>query len=90
MSVTLLLCQLLCQLLRDESLFTVSMCVQSELDVSVDSCLQMNLVYQQVLQETLDQLETLLTQNHRQQVSTDPNWSHRRKVSTDNKLSVSL
>jgi len=31
----------------------------------------MNLVYQQVVQETLDQLETLLTHNLRQQVSTD-------------------
>ncbi|XP_067376704.1 snRNA-activating protein complex subunit 4 isoform X1 [Channa argus] len=40
---------------------------ESELDLSVDSCLQMNLVYQQVVQETLDQLEALLTQNHRQQ-----------------------
>ncbi|XP_027140161.1 snRNA-activating protein complex subunit 4 isoform X2 [Larimichthys crocea] len=37
------------------------------LSASVDSCLQMNLVYQQVVQETLDQLETLLDQNHRQQ-----------------------
>ncbi|KAM9360728.1 snRNA-activating protein complex subunit 4 [Symphorus nematophorus] len=37
------------------------------LSLSVDSCLQMNLVYQQVLQETLDELETLLTHNHRQQ-----------------------
>ncbi|XP_041792823.1 snRNA-activating protein complex subunit 4 isoform X2 [Chelmon rostratus] len=37
------------------------------LSLSVDSCLQMNLVYQQVVQETLDQLETLLTHNHRQQ-----------------------
>ncbi|XP_069581060.1 snRNA-activating protein complex subunit 4 [Brachyistius frenatus] len=37
------------------------------LSLSVDSCLQMNLVYQQVVQETLDQLETLLTENHRQQ-----------------------
>ena len=47
--------------------------VQSELGLSpsVDSCLQMNLVYQQVVQETLDQLETLLTHNYRQQVSTD-------------------
>uniref|UniRef100_A0A3Q1INW1 Small nuclear RNA activating complex, polypeptide 4 n=1 Tax=Anabas testudineus TaxID=64144 RepID=A0A3Q1INW1_ANATE len=44
----------------------------SELDLSVDSCLQMNLVYQQVVQETLDQLETLLTQNHRQQVIKEP------------------
>ncbi|XP_053726346.1 snRNA-activating protein complex subunit 4 isoform X1 [Synchiropus splendidus] len=34
---------------------------------SVDSCLQMNLVYQQVLQETLNQLEVLLSQNHREQ-----------------------
>ncbi|XP_031695545.1 snRNA-activating protein complex subunit 4-like [Anarrhichthys ocellatus] len=41
------------------------------LSPSADSCLQMNLVYQQVVQETLDQLETLLTHNHRQQVSTD-------------------
>ncbi|KAL6115041.1 snapc4 [Pungitius sinensis] len=37
------------------------------LSPSTDSCLQMNLVYQQVVQETLDQLETLLTHNHRQQ-----------------------
>ncbi|XP_047185170.1 snRNA-activating protein complex subunit 4 isoform X2 [Scophthalmus maximus] len=37
------------------------------LSLSVDSCLQMNLVYQQVLQETLGQLETLLSHNHRQQ-----------------------
>ncbi|KAM8886957.1 snRNA-activating protein complex subunit 4 isoform 2-T2 [Spinachia spinachia] len=37
------------------------------LSESTDSCLQMNLVYQQVVQETLDQLETLLTHNHRQQ-----------------------
>ncbi|XP_062273368.1 snRNA-activating protein complex subunit 4 [Scomber scombrus] len=37
------------------------------LSLSVDSCLQMNLVYQQVVQETLNQLETLLTNNHRQQ-----------------------
>lgn len=62
-SVTLLLCQLLT---------SVSVYIQSELDVSVDSCLQMNLVYQQVVQETLDQLETLLVQNHRQQVSAKP------------------
>uniref|UniRef100_A0A8D0CX54 snRNA-activating protein complex subunit 4 n=1 Tax=Sander lucioperca TaxID=283035 RepID=A0A8D0CX54_SANLU len=42
---------------------------QSELGLSpsVDSCLQMNLVYQQVVKETLDQLETLLTQNHQHQ-----------------------
>lgn len=42
---------------------------ESELGLSpsADSCLQMNLVYQQVVQETLDQLEILLTQNHRQQ-----------------------
>uniref|UniRef100_A0A4W6FJS6 Small nuclear RNA activating complex, polypeptide 4 n=1 Tax=Lates calcarifer TaxID=8187 RepID=A0A4W6FJS6_LATCA len=38
------------------------------LSLSVDSCLQMNLVYQQVLQDTLNQLETLLTHNHRQQM----------------------
>uniref|UniRef100_A0A1A8ELE7 Small nuclear RNA activating complex, polypeptide 4 n=1 Tax=Nothobranchius korthausae TaxID=1143690 RepID=A0A1A8ELE7_9TELE len=37
------------------------------LSESVDSCLQVNLVYQQVIQETLDQLETLLTQNQTQQ-----------------------
>uniref|UniRef100_A0A8D3DG43 snRNA-activating protein complex subunit 4 n=1 Tax=Scophthalmus maximus TaxID=52904 RepID=A0A8D3DG43_SCOMX len=44
-------------------------CLSSELglSLSVDSCLQMNLVYQQVLQETLGQLETLLSHNHRQQ-----------------------
>ncbi|XP_026177845.1 snRNA-activating protein complex subunit 4 [Mastacembelus armatus] len=40
---------------------------ESDLDLSPDSCLQLNLVYQQVVQETLDQLETLLTQNHKQQ-----------------------
>ncbi|XP_041644041.1 snRNA-activating protein complex subunit 4 isoform X2 [Cheilinus undulatus] len=42
---------------------------ESELSLppSVDSCLQMNLVYQQVVQETLDQLEVLLKQNQRQQ-----------------------
>ncbi|XP_074527019.1 snRNA-activating protein complex subunit 4 [Halichoeres trimaculatus] len=34
---------------------------------TADSCLQLNLVYQQVIQETLDQLETLLEQNKRQQ-----------------------
>uniref|UniRef100_A0A8C2WHP3 snRNA-activating protein complex subunit 4 n=1 Tax=Cyclopterus lumpus TaxID=8103 RepID=A0A8C2WHP3_CYCLU len=47
----------------------LSFCAQSELGLSpsADSCLQMNLVYQQVVQETLDQLETLLTNNHRQQ-----------------------
>ncbi|XP_049435643.1 snRNA-activating protein complex subunit 4 isoform X1 [Epinephelus fuscoguttatus] len=37
------------------------------LSMSAESCLQMNLVYQQVVQETLDQLETLLTHNHRLQ-----------------------
>uniref|UniRef100_A0AAX7VLD4 Small nuclear RNA activating complex, polypeptide 4 n=1 Tax=Astatotilapia calliptera TaxID=8154 RepID=A0AAX7VLD4_ASTCA len=37
------------------------------LSPSVDSCLQMNLVYQQVVQETLDQLEKLLTQNQKEQ-----------------------
>ncbi|XP_041854563.1 snRNA-activating protein complex subunit 4 isoform X2 [Melanotaenia boesemani] len=37
------------------------------LSLSVDSCLQLNLVYQQVVQETLNQLETLLSQNRRQQ-----------------------
>lgn len=37
------------------------------LSLSADSCLQMNLVYQQVVQETLDKLETLLTHNQRQQ-----------------------
>ncbi|XP_060928364.1 snRNA-activating protein complex subunit 4 [Limanda limanda] len=42
---------------------------ESELGISlsVESCLQMNLVYQQVVQETLCQLETLLTHNDRQQ-----------------------
>ncbi|XP_072288965.1 snRNA-activating protein complex subunit 4 [Eucyclogobius newberryi] len=38
-----------------------------ELPASLESCLQMNLVYQQVIQETLDQLETLLHQNTQQQ-----------------------
>ncbi|KAM9700003.1 snRNA-activating protein complex subunit 4-like [Menidia menidia] len=37
------------------------------LSQSVDSCLQLNLVYQQVLQETLDQMDQLLTQNQNQQ-----------------------
>ncbi|CAN9512820.1 unnamed protein product [Ophioblennius macclurei] len=37
------------------------------LSLSVDSCLQMNLVYQQVLQDSLDQLEILLTNNIAQQ-----------------------
>ncbi|KAK5910610.1 hypothetical protein CesoFtcFv8_004432 [Champsocephalus esox] len=42
---------------------------ESELGVppSPEGCLQMNLVYQQVLQETLQQLEDLLTDNSRQQ-----------------------
>ncbi|CAJ1069368.1 snRNA-activating protein complex subunit 4 [Xyrichtys novacula] len=42
---------------------------ESELGLAptADSCLQLNLVYQQVIQETLDRLETLLTQNKRQQ-----------------------
>ncbi|TDH13426.1 hypothetical protein EPR50_G00057410 [Perca flavescens] len=42
---------------------------ESELGLppSVDSCLQMNLVYQQVVKETLDQLEALLTQNNKHQ-----------------------
>uniref|UniRef100_A0A3B5LZF7 Small nuclear RNA activating complex, polypeptide 4 n=1 Tax=Xiphophorus couchianus TaxID=32473 RepID=A0A3B5LZF7_9TELE len=38
--------------------------------VSASSCLQLNLVYQQVVQETLDQLEALLAHNRRQQVRT--------------------
>ncbi|XP_054629714.1 snRNA-activating protein complex subunit 4 isoform X2 [Dunckerocampus dactyliophorus] len=37
------------------------------LPVSVDLCLQMNLVYQQVLQEKLQQLEMLMAHNLRQQ-----------------------
>ncbi|KAK1876183.1 snRNA-activating protein complex subunit 4 [Dissostichus eleginoides] len=43
--------------------------LSSELGVppSPEGCLQMNLVYQQVLQETLQQLEDLLTNNNRQQ-----------------------
>ncbi|XP_038131222.1 snRNA-activating protein complex subunit 4 [Cyprinodon tularosa] len=42
---------------------------ESELDLSpsVDSCLQLNLVYQQVVQETLAHLETLRTRNQKQQ-----------------------
>lgn len=50
---------------------TVSVCFQSEIGLppTADSCLQLNLVYQQVIQETLDQLETLLEQNNKQQVS---------------------
>uniref|UniRef100_A0A3P9B4H7 Small nuclear RNA activating complex polypeptide 4 n=1 Tax=Maylandia zebra TaxID=106582 RepID=A0A3P9B4H7_9CICH len=51
----------------------VSVCLSlNNLDLglspSVDSCLQMNLVYQQVVQETLDQLEKLLTQNQKEQI----------------------
>lgn len=47
--------------------------LQSDLGLtqSVDSCLQLNLVYQQVMQETLDQLEVLLKTNQKQQVSRD-------------------
>uniref|UniRef100_A0A3B3H871 Small nuclear RNA activating complex, polypeptide 4 n=1 Tax=Oryzias latipes TaxID=8090 RepID=A0A3B3H871_ORYLA len=43
--------------------------LQSDLGLtqSVDSCLQLNLVYQQVMQETLDQLEVLLKTNQKQQ-----------------------
>ncbi|XP_019731250.1 snRNA-activating protein complex subunit 4 [Hippocampus comes] len=37
------------------------------LSINVDSCLQMNFVYQQILQEKLKQLETLLSHNQRQQ-----------------------
>ncbi|XP_077436776.1 snRNA-activating protein complex subunit 4 isoform X2 [Vanacampus margaritifer] len=42
---------------------------ESELGLSkdVESCLQMNLVYQQILEEKLKQLETLLLYNQRQQ-----------------------
>ncbi|XP_061527187.1 snRNA-activating protein complex subunit 4 isoform X1 [Phycodurus eques] len=42
---------------------------ESELGLSttVDSCLQMNLVYQQILQEKLKRLEILLAHNQRQQ-----------------------
>uniref|UniRef100_A0A087XX84 Small nuclear RNA activating complex, polypeptide 4 n=1 Tax=Poecilia formosa TaxID=48698 RepID=A0A087XX84_POEFO len=45
------------------------LCPQSEPDLSpsASSCLQLNLVYQQVVQETLDQLEALLAHNRRQQ-----------------------
>lgn len=45
--------------------------VQGELVLSptLDSCLQMNLVYQQVVQEALDKLDVLLRQNGQQQVS---------------------
>uniref|UniRef100_A0A3B5LZY3 Small nuclear RNA activating complex, polypeptide 4 n=1 Tax=Xiphophorus couchianus TaxID=32473 RepID=A0A3B5LZY3_9TELE len=47
-------------------------CPQTEPDLSpsASSCLQLNLVYQQVVQETLDQLEALLAHNRRQQVRT--------------------
>ncbi|KAF7645506.1 hypothetical protein LDENG_00202900, partial [Lucifuga dentata] len=37
------------------------------LPVSMDSCLQVNLVYQQVIEETLDRLDRLLKHNQRQQ-----------------------
>ncbi|XP_061672683.1 snRNA-activating protein complex subunit 4 [Syngnathoides biaculeatus] len=37
------------------------------LPATADSCLQMNLVYQQILEEKLKQLETLLAHNQRQQ-----------------------
>ncbi|XP_077582981.1 snRNA-activating protein complex subunit 4 isoform X2 [Stigmatopora nigra] len=42
---------------------------ESELDLSnsVESCLQMNLVYQQILEEKLKQLESFLMHNQRQQ-----------------------
>ncbi|XP_077393400.1 snRNA-activating protein complex subunit 4 isoform X2 [Festucalex cinctus] len=42
---------------------------ESEIGLSknVESCLQMNLVYQQILEEKLKQLETLLSYNQRQQ-----------------------
>ncbi|TNM89825.1 hypothetical protein fugu_004059 [Takifugu bimaculatus] len=42
---------------------------QSELGLAltVESCLQVNLVYQQVVQEALEKLETLLRQNEKQQ-----------------------
>uniref|UniRef100_A0A3B4APT3 Small nuclear RNA activating complex, polypeptide 4 n=1 Tax=Periophthalmus magnuspinnatus TaxID=409849 RepID=A0A3B4APT3_9GOBI len=40
---------------------------EMELPPSLESCLQMNLVYQQVIQETLEQLERLLQQNDKQQ-----------------------
>lgn len=45
---------------------------QSELGLAltVESCLQVNLVYQQVVQEALEKLETLLRQNEKQQVRT--------------------
>uniref|UniRef100_A0A3B4AQ23 Small nuclear RNA activating complex, polypeptide 4 n=1 Tax=Periophthalmus magnuspinnatus TaxID=409849 RepID=A0A3B4AQ23_9GOBI len=40
---------------------------EMELPPSLESCLQMNLVYQQVIQETLEQLERLLQQNDKQE-----------------------
>ncbi|XP_027889928.1 snRNA-activating protein complex subunit 4 isoform X2 [Xiphophorus couchianus] len=40
---------------------------EPDLSPSASSCLQLNLVYQQVVQETLDQLEALLAHNRRQQ-----------------------
>uniref|UniRef100_A0A669EUK1 Small nuclear RNA activating complex, polypeptide 4 n=1 Tax=Oreochromis niloticus TaxID=8128 RepID=A0A669EUK1_ORENI len=49
------------------------------LSPSVDSCLQMNLVYQQVVQETLDQLEKLLTQNQKEQKELETQLSGRIK-----------
>ncbi|KAK2838235.1 hypothetical protein Q5P01_015447 [Channa striata] len=62
---------------------------ESELDLSVDSCLQMNLVYQQVVQETLDQLETLLAQNQRQQKELMEQLSGPFKESSSNQPSSS-
>ncbi|XP_054867302.1 LOW QUALITY PROTEIN: snRNA-activating protein complex subunit 4 [Amphiprion ocellaris] len=57
-SVSLCVCVCVC----------LCVCVQSVgLSLSVDSCLQMNLVYQQVVQGTLNLLETHLLHNQRQQ-----------------------
>ncbi|XP_035798522.2 snRNA-activating protein complex subunit 4-like isoform X2 [Amphiprion ocellaris] len=52
------------------------------LSLSVDSCLQMNLVYQQVVQETLNLLETHLLHNQRQQVDTHLLHNQRQRVDT--------
>lgn len=44
--------------------------VELDLPQNVETCLQMNLVYQEVLQEKLDELEKLLRENREQQVKT--------------------
>ncbi|XP_068166770.1 snRNA-activating protein complex subunit 4 [Antennarius striatus] len=64
---------------------------ESELGLSqsVESCLQMNLVYQQVIQDTLDQLELLLAQNHRQQREVESHLSGQIKETSTEKSSSS-